>query len=39
MSTPEAITGHYIDVKGTRTFYDEIGDGKPLVCVHTAGAS
>ena len=39
MSTPEAIIGHYIDVKGTRTFYDEIGEGKPLVCVHTAGAS
>ncbi|MEM7466771.1 MAG: alpha/beta hydrolase [Pseudomonadota bacterium] len=41
MSTPEEIVGHYVNVKGTRTFYDEIGpaDGKPLVCIHTAGAS
>lgn len=39
MATPENITGHYIDVDGTRTFYDEIGDGVPLVCIHTAGAN
>lgn len=39
MATPEDITGRYIDVNGTRTFYDECGDGRPLVCVHTAGAS
>lgn len=39
MATPEDITGHYIKVNGTRTFYDELGSGQPLVCVHTAGAS
>lgn len=39
MATPEDITGRYIEVNGTRTFYDECGDGYPLVCVHTAGAS
>ncbi len=39
MATPENITGHYINVNGTRTFYDEIGEGIPLVCIHTAGAS
>ncbi|MGE0484612.1 MAG: alpha/beta fold hydrolase [Gammaproteobacteria bacterium] len=40
MATPEDITGHYIDVNGTRTFYDECGSGgHPLVCIHTAGAS
>ena len=39
MTKPELINGHYIDVLGTRTFYDEIGSGKPLVCIHTAGAS
>lgn len=39
MATPEDIRGNYIKVNGTRTFYDDIGDGQPLVCVHTAGAS
>ncbi len=39
MPTPEDIRGHYLKVSGTRTFYDEIGDGQALVCVHTAGAS
>ncbi|MEQ8659530.1 MAG: alpha/beta hydrolase [Gammaproteobacteria bacterium] len=39
MATPEDITGHYIRVNGTRTFYDELGAGRPLVCIHTAGAS
>ncbi len=39
MATPEDIRGHYVKVKGTRTFYDEIGDGQPIVCVHTAGAN
>ena len=38
MATPEDIRGHYVKVDGTRTFYDEIGDGTPLVCIHTAGA-
>ena len=39
MATPEDIHGHYVKVGGTRTFYDEIGEGQPIVCVHTAGAS
>ncbi|MSQ68276.1 MAG: alpha/beta hydrolase [Gammaproteobacteria bacterium] len=39
MATPEDIRGHYVKVKGTRTFYDELGAGQPIVCVHTAGAS
>jgi pimeloyl-ACP methyl ester carboxylesterase len=39
MTTSEDIRGHYVKVDGTRTFYDEIGEGWPLVCVHTAGAS
>lgn len=39
MASPEAICGHYIEVNGTRTFYDELGSGQPLVCIHTAGAS
>lgn len=38
MSTSEDIRGHYVRVNGTRTFYDEIGSGVPLVCIHTAGA-
>ncbi len=38
MATPEDIRGHYIKVNGTRTFFDEIGEGQPLVCIHTAGA-
>ncbi|MEM7540810.1 MAG: alpha/beta hydrolase [Pseudomonadota bacterium] len=39
MATSEDIRGNYVKVNGTRTFYDEIGDGYPLVCIHTAGAS
>ncbi len=39
MATTEDIRGCYVKVGGTRTFYDVIGDGYPLVCIHTAGAS
>lgn len=39
MSTVQDITGRYVDVDGTLTFYDEIGSGTPVVCVHTAGAN
>jgi pimeloyl-ACP methyl ester carboxylesterase len=39
MATSEDIRGHYVKVAGTRTFYDELGEGRPLVCIHTAGAS
>ncbi len=38
MNTHE-ITGHYIQVTGTETFYDETGEGTPIVCIHTAGAN
>jgi pimeloyl-ACP methyl ester carboxylesterase len=38
METLEEITGHYISVDGTRTFFDEIGAGTPIICVHTAGS-
>lgn len=38
MSDNQEITGHYVSVDGTRTFYDECGEGTPVVCVHTAGA-
>ena len=38
MASTEDIRGHYVKVKGTRTFYDEIGDGYPIVCIHTAGS-
>ena len=37
MSSAE-ITGHYVEIDGNRTFYDECGEGTPVVCVHTAGA-
>jgi pimeloyl-ACP methyl ester carboxylesterase len=38
METLEDVTGHYVSVAGTRTFFDEIGAGTPIVCVHTAGS-
>ena len=38
MEPLEEITGHYVSVGGTRTFFDEIGTGTPIVCVHTAGS-
>jgi pimeloyl-ACP methyl ester carboxylesterase len=38
MSAVEPITGHYTSIDGTRAFYDECGEGTPVVCVHTAGA-
>ena len=31
MATPEDIRGHYVKVKGTRTFYDELGAGQAIV--------
>lgn len=40
--TFEAITGRYvtIDVEGTRqrVYFEEAGDGPPVLCFHTAGA-
>ena len=38
MEPLEEITGRYVSVGGTRTFFDEIGTGIPIVCVHTAGS-
>ncbi|MBI2962940.1 MAG: alpha/beta hydrolase [Deltaproteobacteria bacterium] len=38
MEPLEQITGHYVSVGGTRTFFDEVGSGVPIVCVHTAGS-
>src|SRR5262249_42752418 len=38
MESLEEITGHYVSVGGTRTFFDEVGAGTPIVCVHTAGS-
>ncbi len=34
----EDITGHYTTVQGARVFYDECGEGIPLVCIHMGGA-
>jgi pimeloyl-ACP methyl ester carboxylesterase len=38
MSAAAEIVGRYVEVDGNRTFYDECGEGTPVVCVHTAGA-
>lgn len=39
---PEAITGRYItvDVQGSprRIYFEEVGHGRPVLCLHTAGA-
>ncbi|EPD57793.1 alpha/beta fold hydrolase [Streptomyces sp. HGB0020] len=32
-----ALTGHYIEVNGLRTYYEEAGEGDPIVCIHAAG--
>ena len=38
----EAITGRYVtvNVEGTprRIYFEEAGQGRPVVCLHTAGA-
>jgi len=33
------ITGHYVTVNGLRTYYEEAGTGRPVVCLAMAGAS
>jgi len=38
MADLEPITGHYVSIDGTRTFFDTCGEGPAVVCVHTAGA-
>lgn len=35
----QEITGHYVMINNTRIFYDECGEGIPLFCIHTAGAT
>ena len=32
------LVGRYVMVDGTRIYYEECGEGIPLVCIHTAGA-
>lgn len=32
-----AVVGRYIEVDGVRTYYEEAGDGYPVVCFHAAG--
>ena len=32
------LTGHYVNVDGTRIYYEEVGEGPPFFCIHTAGA-
>lgn len=38
MTIIESITGSYVDIDGTRTFFDEIGEGVPFIGIHTAGS-
>lgn len=32
------LTGHYVNVEGTRIYYDECGAGPTMICIHTANA-
>jgi pimeloyl-ACP methyl ester carboxylesterase len=32
------ITGSYVDVLGYRTYFEGVGSGPPVVCIHTGGA-
>jgi pimeloyl-ACP methyl ester carboxylesterase len=34
----EDITGGYASIDGTKIYYDRLGEGIPLVCIHTAGS-
>ena len=34
----EDIAGGYVTIDGTKIYYDHIGEGPPLVCIHTAGS-
>ncbi|MGN1413978.1 MAG: alpha/beta fold hydrolase [Anaerovoracaceae bacterium] len=33
------ITGHYVEVNGFETYYEEAGSGQPILCLAMAGAS
>lgn len=30
------VVGRYVEVNGLRTYYEEAGDGQPIVCIHAA---
>lgn len=32
------IIGRYVDVNGYRTYYESVGSGRPVVCIHSGGA-
>lgn len=32
----KATKGHYVEVDGLRTYYEEAGDGYPIICFHAA---
>lgn len=33
----EEILGRYVEVRGTRAYYESVGEGRPFICMHTAG--
>ncbi len=33
----EEIVGRYVEIDGTRTYFESCGEGVPLICIHTAG--
>jgi pimeloyl-ACP methyl ester carboxylesterase len=37
MKTRADILGHYVDVRGVRTYVERCGSGQTLLCLHTAG--
>ncbi|MFJ4268616.1 alpha/beta fold hydrolase [Paenarthrobacter nicotinovorans] len=38
VSTQDDIVGRYVPVAGYRVYYESVGQGRPVVCVHTGGA-
>ena len=38
MASYEPIVGRYVTVNDCRVFFEEAGQGIPLLCLHTAGA-
>jgi pimeloyl-ACP methyl ester carboxylesterase len=37
MTAQSDIIGRYVEVRGTRAYYESCGSGVPFVCVHSAG--
>lgn len=37
MSSTNEILGRYVEVRGTRTYYESCGEGVPFLCIHSAG--